>query len=437
MDFGNVRSLTIGGKAVSRLLVGDRLVWKKAEPGPAYDYEVEYLEADGTQYVLNAFEMDFDTISVSKVYVRARFFQVEDPPSGTLSVIFFGSVGRLSFGVFKPNGTSSGTSAIKYGNNATVILGDSVSAHDIEVGFEGESYYSVFDGVRTDHADWSTRYGTTIVPMGILCRGSASGGPAAVYPSRIRVYSLSCNVADLIPVVKDGRPCFYNKLNGEFLYSSSGVDFIAGPKVVPKTPYIQTDGQSYMDLGFVPSTALDYEISLRIAEPAGAVAYLFGTVSDKITAARYKMAETATQITLLTPSIMWGDYDRSIENAMQRHTYALRGDYYLIDGVEYPAKNVGSAPTGSMHIGHCVVGAKGSIACFYYAKFWESGVLIRDLVPYSGTRGVGLLDKVHDVLYTNAGGGTLTYGYEVDEKYAFVQTKGLADSFWAAPISQL
>lgn len=242
MNFGLVKSLSIAGKPVKTLMLDGKLVWKKAEPGPAYDYEVEYLEADGTQYVSNACEMDFDTISVSKVYVRARFFQVEDPPSRLASGIFYGAVGRLSFGVLKPNGTSSGTSAIKYGNNAIVILGDSVSAHDIEVGFEGESYYSVFDGVRTDHADWLINYGTMITTMGILCRGSASGDSAAVYPSRIRVYSLSCNVADLIPVVKDGRPCFYNKLNGEFLYSSSGVDFIAGPKVVPKTPYIETDG---------------------------------------------------------------------------------------------------------------------------------------------------------------------------------------------------
>lgn len=195
--------------------------------------------------------------------------------------------------------------------------------------------------------------------------------------------------------------------------------------------YIETDGNSYMDLGFVPSSSMDYEISLRVSNPNGSTAFIFGTSASTITDSRFKMAETSSGIALLTPSIAWGDYDRSLDNAMKRHVYALSGDYYVIDGVKYPARNVGTAPTGNMLIGSAVVGRASSKSCFYYAKFWESGVLVRDLVPYSGPRGVGLLDKVHDVLYTNAGSGELTYGP------AFVQTKGLADSFWAAPISQL
>lgn len=43
MDFRNVKSLSVGGKPVSKLFVGGRLVWKKEEPQPTGDPYVETL----------------------------------------------------------------------------------------------------------------------------------------------------------------------------------------------------------------------------------------------------------------------------------------------------------------------------------------------------------------------------------------------------------
>lgn len=47
----------------------------------------------------------------------------------------------------------------------------------------------------------------------------------------------------------------------------------------------------------------------------------------------------------------------------------------------------------------------------YAFKMYDNGVLVRDFIPCKNSQGaIGLLDKVHDVFYPNAGSGTFTAG---------------------------
>lgn len=197
--------------------------------------------------------------------------------------------------------------------------------------------------------------------------------------------------------------------------------------------YIETDGRSYMDLGFTPTEDTTYEISAM---------YISGTATGTTVLRNCVYGANGRTSTLSAHSLYYNagysgfrfvkptTNDFTELSPGDRLHISYNGSGISVNGRTVPiASRYSSAVTMKFGTGYAEGGSDYySVSRFYSAKFWESGVLIRDLVPYSGTRGVGLLDRVHDVLYTNAGGGSLTYGEDVRE--AYVQTKGLSDSFW-------
>ena len=194
------------------------------------------------------------------------------------------------------------------------------------------------------------------------------------------------------------------------------------PEPVVEGAYIETDGQSYMDLGIVPDVSTSYEIDLMYegGKYTGtttlrncAYGCATGTNSASLSHALYfKEADgfvrfakpTSNTFTEVVPGVR---FKVSVSAAVDDKSSISVGDH------AETVPNTYTAAT-TMKFGCSYTGSPDfyATARFYSAKFWESGVLVRDLVPYSGPRGVGLLDRVHDVLYTNAGGGSLTYGVE-------------------------
>lgn len=210
----------------------------------------------------------------------------------------------------------------------------------------------------------------------------------------------------------------------------------------PVNAYIETDGvASYMNVGFVPSLNTEIEITFMtfLSDAQMGQARRFNNVLNcgGSTLARHRMAIAPEygKLVAINPTSVT-DFDMS----GKKYTVRISADSVVVNG-EVQTSSVLTNPSyfETPLLGTTYPGlSDGYVQARYYsAKFWESGVLIRDLVPYSGPRGVGMLDKVHDVLYTNAGGGSLTYGEDGGEKEAYVQTKGLSDSFWCAPLDQL
>lgn len=178
-----------------------------------------------------------------------------------------------------------------------------------------------------------------------------------------------------------------------------------------KTPYIETDGvESYMDLGFIPTVDCSFEVRAKMDDVGtGTAVYIQSASSGR--SVRYSILwnRAANELRVSAPSVKVADG----EDCYITHTYKYVAGSLDVDGLKYDVSLTGgvvSLKLGTYYSGGDYYATKTK---FYYAKFWESGVLIRDLVPYSGPRGVGLLDKVNDVLYQNANtSGTLTYGEE-------------------------
>lgn len=191
------------------------------------------------------------------------------------------------------------------------------------------------------------------------------------------------------------------------------------PEPVVEGAYIETDGvASYMDLGLVPGTGTSYEIDcMYVRGSYSGTSVLRNSLFGASTGTTTSLANFVAYV---RPSLGHVGFAKpTVASAFSefvpgsRSVVRLNGTSLSVDDHVETVTNNYTATT-SMKLGCSYPGSSDfySVARFYAAKFLESGVLIRDLVPYSGPRGVGLLDKVNDVLYTNAGGGTLTYGEE-------------------------
>lgn len=194
------------------------------------------------------------------------------------------------------------------------------------------------------------------------------------------------------------------------------------PEPVPVNAYIQTDGQSYMDLGLVPDVLTSYEIDLMFVGGA-----YTGTSSVRNCAygcATSTAATTASHVLYFRLREGNMRFAKPTSNAFTEFVPGMRevvrtepgvtGGTVVTVGGHSESVTAAYTATTTMKFGCSYTGDAEffSTSRFYAAKFWQNGVLIRDLVPYSGPRGVGLLDKVNDVLYANAGSGSLTYGEE-------------------------
>lgn len=189
------------------------------------------------------------------------------------------------------------------------------------------------------------------------------------------------------------------------------------PEPVVDGAYIETDGQSYMDLGFNPTESTTYEIcAMFVSGSYTGTSVLrncvYGANGRTTTASAHSLYYSASASALRFVKPTSNEFTELSPGDKLDISYD--GSGITVNGRRVPiASRYSSSTTMKFGVGYAEAGPDYfSVSRFYSAKFWESGELIRDLVPYSGPRGVGLLDKVNDVLYTNAGGGSLTYGEE-------------------------
>ena len=181
---------------------------ERARPLP-YDYAVEYIEGTGNQYVG----------VVVNVPVDAQYeFRVRAMPSGNGAGWLLAS-GVGSFGTMGP---------AVYGDRwyiANVVI-DKNNPIDITLNNDG-SWYGGVKKIDGSFVDKGTQRDITM-----MCRANQD----ASYRFIGRVYSLEIDlngalVRKLVPCVKDGVPCFYDEVGGEFMYDKSDTGFVAGPRI--------------------------------------------------------------------------------------------------------------------------------------------------------------------------------------------------------------
>lgn len=184
------------------------------------------------------------------------------------------------------------------------------------------------------------------------------------------------------------------------------------PSGYTQLEYIQSSGTQYIDTGFKPDQNTMIEAD---------IAYL-GTAGDNIAGVRNSSSDAINRFGLITfgSAKKIGAFfrDSSIQAITldnKKHKYNLSKNGLYVDFILYGSSNSGSFACSYNYIlfgfnngSNGIVYTKSRV---YACKIYNSGTLVRNLIPAKNSSGViGLYDIANSAFYTNAGTGTFTAG---------------------------
>ena len=211
----------------------------------------------------------------------------------------------------------------------------------------------------------------------------------------------------------------YTPVKGKDYFTQADKDEVIGAAVdaVPMEwlDYIESDGTQYIDTGFTPNGNTKVVMEARFLK-AGSRGALFGARTGSETRA-YVMTRLSSGTTIR--SYYNNGYKDVNGNNMDWNTDGLDDTVYIKDKNVSSVNGVGFVATKSDFECDCTMYLMGmnaknsaewlSALRFYSCQVYDNDVLVRDFVPVRTVTGlVGLFDKVHNKLYTDANGGEFT-----------------------------
>lgn len=228
------------------------------------------------------------------------------------------------------------------------------------------------------------------------------------------------------------------KPEGNFVWKKYG---LVGelPKGYTELEYLAADGNQYIDIGFVPNQ--NTRIVVRFRDGGDPTAgFIFGAETTWLSNAF--SAHTGTVCYNTTR------YDYSKNSEIR--TIDLNKNVLSIDGVQlktFTAANFNSGLTLSLFAVHRSTGyeekLKGDIL---ECQVYDNGTLVRNLKACMTSDGtLGYYDKVNNVLYTNQGTGSFTFGADSTEFLDYVVSDdptaypdgGMQDGYWYEKVSEI
>ena len=224
-DLSTVSDVYVGSTQYSKIYLGSTLIWQ-ANSLP-YDAEIEYLQADGTQYIDIGVIPDATIVVDTKISVTGRDCLSGSEPSSN-------SNGRFKWG-------SNGSGYLYYGwgnNNIT----SSTLKMDIDTPYtyhlqQSDQYVkdSTDTTVLSSTNSTLTRFNTSPITLfrfrsGTAVRSYNGTGAVRVYYCNITKSSDNTNM-QLIPVRVGQVGYLYDKIGGQLYGNSGSGDLILGPDV--------------------------------------------------------------------------------------------------------------------------------------------------------------------------------------------------------------
>jgi len=181
-----------------------------------YDYQVEYLESTGTQYI------DTGTLSYDDLRIESKWHL-----SSVDGTVFYGI--RRNQSTISAGGSIRPTGYARWGSTAYISI---ISFGDLEI-IQDASGINV-NGIRYRYSAREIVLPDEGHTMFLFAWRNASDNASGFTKAKCyyyKVYKNNTLIQDLIPVVKDRVPCMYDKVTKTFFYNQGTGSFIAGPRV--------------------------------------------------------------------------------------------------------------------------------------------------------------------------------------------------------------
>lgn len=216
--------------------------------------------------------------------------------------------------------------------------------------------------------------------------------------------------------VKDGK----TPVKGKDYFTQADKDEVIGAAVesVPMEwlDYIESDGMQYIDTGFIPNSNTKVVMDAQFMD-VGTRGALFGARTSA-TEKAYMMARVSNGTKIRS---YYFDYTDDNGENVEWQMDGLDETIYIMDKNVASVNGVGFVSTEqnfsckltmflmALHTEESAKVAWHSKLRVYSCQIYDNGTLIRDFVPVRTVTGlVGLFDKVHNKLYTDANGGEFT-----------------------------
>ena len=219
------------------------------------------------------------------------------------------------------------------------------------------------------------------------------------------------------------RPCLYDKVTKTFLYakkiSNGTTTYDLGYKRWNKfdVDYIESDGNQFIDTGYIPSGTTETEILVMPTDQATA-RFLFGCRTGQSNNIYACLLNSVQRIGYRVGASGAYLYFSNYNEVNVKHTYKISNGVFYRDGVIVSSSCEGASVAPSAPLALLTINTNNTFDAtqvfkgyFYYCTIKENGILVRDYKPVvwhnSDTTAVACLyDEVYNKMYENAGTGS-------------------------------
>ena len=373
--------------------------------------QLEYIQSSGTQYIDTGY-----VITSENMKVVIKFAYTAAHSDATL------------FGSETTGITGSGEYSIcPYGNPQFFVGGSKSlkSAYEpflnevctLDITANNGTLTDIWNGTRQNSQSYtqSLNHTYSVAVFGNNISGAVTQ-KVSIKLYLFRIYDGNVLVRDYIPCKNaSGTIGLYDFVGGEFYTTPTAAEAVALPEGYTQVEYLQSSGTQYIDTGFKPDQNTMIEAD---------IAYL-GTAGDNIAGVRNSSSDAINRFGLITfgSAKKIGAFfrDSSIQAITldnKKHKYNLSKNGLYVDSILYGSSNSGSFACSYNYILFGFNNGSNGIVYtesrVYACKIYNSGTLVRNLIPAKNSSGViGLYDIANSTFYTNAGSGTFTAGADI------------------------
>ena len=393
-----------------------------------YKCRVEYLEADGNQYIDTGYKANNTTKVEIKTQGQTWTFggRTSLAVGDAIGVCFNANTVALQFDGQSVNYNQTG-------------IGQQVS--ECVISKDGAYINGVLRASFTEETFTSTR---NLYLFNLNNDGSLNLGLTGKM-WYCRIYDNGTLVFDFIPVLDNsGRPAMYDQVSGQLFYNQgSGDDFSYGRQIIP-VEYLYT-GDDINCGSSSPFTSTSYRLidTKETIDLTSVVEIKFAF--DKniyYSGCGLRNSTSSTAQSIYFPAaystenkIGWtigsGEEQRQ-KFTLDTNDHTIRVDLpnsnVVWDNVNYPIENLTYTPSSRTFPLFAFSDVRATQengyrfpiqGKIYYAKFWKNGVLTRDFIPAVDENNIGFMfDKVNNTVYLNEGTGQFKVGPNVEKVWS-------------------
>ncbi|MBQ3340310.1 MAG: hypothetical protein IJG84_00300, partial [Kiritimatiellae bacterium] len=397
--------------------------------------ELDYVEATGAQWV--------DTGLIGRCGTKAEIKVEWTDLSADVSMLACRhDSGNTRINLLNANGVKIGYGYGTYTEltyNGSVCFWEKGRIYTVVTDFaasgDGASVSLTIDGISLVNQAYETQVntGTNLVVFGNNYNGVVGLAKARCYG--LKIWQDGTLVRDFVPVSVNGRAGFRDSVSGDFFYSASGADLIAG--TLANEPdrfvdYIESSGSEYIDLEVIGKSGVKMESRMMWVEIPGDGSYVASRLGSNTRF--YLMHHYGSQ------TIGYGAYNQTGVGATAGTVYDITTDLKAgsqtceANGTTiYNASSSAEINTGlDLYLFGCnkdgVVQYKSKARC-YSLKLWEGEALVRDFRPCLKNGEACLYDEVsHRIFRTKSGtlkfGGVLPTSGKPDYFVTYIESRG-------------